>query len=228
MTEMVFGQGRKTFDIAFIGDSLFNGSSGGTESTSRGGPRERLIALIQARLGPNIQVRAVGWQRNGGFGNNQWIGASGQRIDELLADPYALKQIEAFKPNAIFGLMGMNDMTQLNSGVWPESVALSQENYDDMCSLIRAGAPNAIFFSGTITPNTNAAVDTLIDQWNAAQIVTLAARSDAALIKRVELNAAIKAVPSWNTVLMNDATHENAAGNVILADTFYASFITVF
>jgi lysophospholipase L1-like esterase len=157
-------------------------------------------------------------------------GASGQRVGQIISTYDPLGQLQRARPNIVTIKLGTNDMTQLQSGAWGVgSVAISIADMGSLLDIINGFDPTIEIILCNLIPNTTAAVDTLIDQWNAALLVMVAAKSYVSRIHVVDSNAAIKANPSWAADYYTvDNTHINSGGKLVEANAIYAKFVSDF
>lgn len=220
------GTSPQPFKLMFIGDSITVGSTGGTESTARGGYRSELLKSMSTLF---KTVQDCGYNATGGLGPNRMCGTSGLRVDEIIAAQYVPVQLPAFRPDAVVLHIGTNDCTNLNGGTWPGgSINLSITDLGTLLDYIRSARGDTHVFIAKIVPNQTAGANDYINQWNSAMATAVAARSDAAYIHIVDQNGAFLANASWATDWMADTSHPNSAGNTVMANTWFTAIDLVF
>lgn len=207
------------------GDSITVGTGNGN-TVNVGGWRAGLANKIGSYFA--VPPMFVGWQIQSGSAGGNMCGASGQRVDELIVDPYLPTQVSAFAPDMLFCHWGTNNATQLNSGVWAGSVAQTTAAESTGLDIMRAANPQMRVFYATLIPNTTVGANDYVNQINAARLTMVAARSDASLITIVDMNAAFLANASWATDYMADTSHPNEAGYKVMVDTWSTALTSVY
>lgn len=204
--------------VSFCGDSLTNGN----QSTTTGGYRARLMALISADY-DNVYPNVVGSDFNNTY-SYAMIGASGMRSDQIL-NTYLVPELATIPcptmpvaPDVVFLLSGTNDMLQ---SVAKETWLGYETNIIDA---FRAANPDCHVFVGNLIDRSTYTA-TVID-WNSSLDVLVKARSDYnTYIHPVDLYTAVGA---YGVAYYSDLTHPNTAGYNLMADAWYAAFSTVY
>ncbi len=126
--------------------------------------------------------------------------------------------IAATVPDIILLHIGTNDVPHPDIVTAPARLA-------SLIDQIHTDRLTAKVVLATIVPSSDAGVNIIIDNYNAAMPAIVAAR--AAYCSLTDINAAFKAVPSYGTVLLFDGVHPNDAGYAVMA-TEWATAISGF
>lgn len=197
-------------------------ATGDATVIARGAWRYHLQPLLKTwmRTTPKFFGRnlANGYVRT----NNRMLGTTGRRTDQVLELDDPARTFAESKPGMLILLGPMNDATQIVSGAYVGgTVAISVSKRQELMDLYRAAVPEGIIVDCACTPNRNASNDAKIQELNAAQLAANDLRSDQAYIIECDLYNAIKADPNWDTNLMFDDTHENDAGQQVIANKIF-------
>jgi lysophospholipase L1-like esterase len=130
--------------------------------------------------------------------------------------------INATDPNIVLLMIGTND---INGNI---DVANAPNRLGALLDQITGLVPDALLVVAQIVPTTNAGTNTRVQAFNAAIPALVEERVAAGRhLLLVDMYEPFDTTPNFATALMNDVLHPNAAGYVVMANTWYDAIESV-